>query len=479
MPRSAGTDRLVLLEDEELLRRVAPPAVRMTEMPDQLRRRLVVHARRDAVAAQRVRSVRLDAVVDQPPDAALVNDLVEVVLLDARAQVGAGAGEVPDLDDAVIHVRDVHGAVGGSRDIDGTEQRVERLDELVVRIRVVQVGEAFLLVRTDAADDAADRLAVQIIADEILRQAVAPIDVVAGAAGDAFERAIGHARGVQAALHVGNAYRCAPGNPEVRLELVGDGEVAVDDRELEADRHAGRAALEPHLAVVVLRDAPLAAVVAGRLLHHAVRCPARAERVVGAVHPVVEAPGQERLLPFDVGEAPVPGVEQLLLVRDAVAVRIGVLPQLLRVRLFRQDGVGSEWRHEPREHEVVDEDGVLVVDAVVVGVDMQRDPADRIELARHVDIEHVAAILDDEHAAVAVEGDGRRLLDEGIGHHQLETIAGWQDELLQLLFGRLRLDRRLLGEVDPGQVLTAAAASPALGAALSRRTWYGWSARRR
>ena len=91
-----------------------------------------------AVAPQRVGSVRLDAVVDQPPDAALVNDLVEVVLLDPRAQVGAGPGEVPDLDDAVIHVRDVHRAVRRGRHVHGPEERIERLDELVVRIRVVQ-----------------------------------------------------------------------------------------------------------------------------------------------------------------------------------------------------------------------------------------------------------------------------------------------------------------------------------------------------
>src|SRR3954470_9076887 len=108
---------------------------------------------------------------------------------------------------------------------------------------------------------------------------------------------------------------------------------------------------------------------------------------------------------------------------------------------------------------------------------MQRDPADRIKLARHVDIEHVAAILHHEHAAVAVEGDRRRLLNEGIGHDQLETIAGLQDELFQLVLGCVRLDGRLLCKVDAGQVLTAA--SPALGATASRRPCYGWSARRR
>ena len=364
------------------------------------------------IAPQRVRSVRLHAVVDEPPDAPLVNDLVEVVLLDARAQVGSGPGEVSDLDDAVVHVRDVHGAVRRRRHVDGPEERIERLDELVVRIRVVQEGQAVLLLGVDAPDDAPDRLAIEVLTDEILRQPVAAVDVVARAAGDALQRSVRHAGRVQPALHVRDAHRRAPGNAEVRFELVRHGEVAVDDRELKAHRDARRAALEPHLAVVVLRDAPLAAVAAGRLLDHAVRRPSRAEGVVGAVHPVVERPRQERFLSLDVGEAPVAGVEELLLVRHAVAVRVGVLPDLLRVRLLGQDGVRAERRHEPREHHVVHEDGVLVVDAVVVGVDVQGDAADRIELSGHVEVEHVAAILDDEHPAVPVERDRGRLLDD-------------------------------------------------------------------
>ena len=56
-------DRLVLLQHEQLLRRVAPPAVGMRQMRDQLRRRFVQHAR--------PRPVARDAVVGQPPDPAV------------------------------------------------------------------------------------------------------------------------------------------------------------------------------------------------------------------------------------------------------------------------------------------------------------------------------------------------------------------------------------------------------------------------
>ena len=247
-----------------------------------------------------------------------------------------------------------------------------------------------------------------------------------------------------------NADRRAPRNAEVRLELIGHVEVAVDDRELKAGGHAGRAALEPDLAVVVLGDAPLAAVAAGRLLDDAVRRPARAERVVRAVHPVVERPGQKGFLPLDVAEPPVARVEQLFLVGDAVAVRVGELPDVVRVRFLRQDDARTERCDESREHEVIDEHGVLVVDAVVVRVDVQGNAADGIELARHVQVHHVAAIFDDEHAAVAVEGDGGRLLDDRIGQHELEPIAGLKDELFQFFLGRFRNERRLLRPVETG-----------------------------
>ena len=62
----------------------------------------------------------------------------------------------------------------------------------------------------------------------------------------------------------------------------------------------------------------------------------------------------------------------------------------------------------------------------------------------------------------------------GIGQHQLEAIAGLQDELLQLLLRRLRQDRRLLREVDAGQILTTTTAASGISAALPRRARSAW-----
>src|SRR6476659_11450907 len=123
------------------------------------------------------------------------------------------------------------------------------------------------------------------------------VNVVAGTRRHTLERSVRHPSGAHASLHVSDADGRTPWNAEVRFELIGDVEVPVDDRKLEPRRHTRRAAFEPDLAVVVLGDAPLAAVAPGWFLDDAVRCPARAKRVVGAVHPVVQRPRQEGLLP--------------------------------------------------------------------------------------------------------------------------------------------------------------------------------------
>ncbi len=150
------------------------------------------------------------------------------------------------------------------------------------------------------------------------------------------------------------------GAPQVMLRsgsnCSGYGEVAVGDRQLEVAGHAARAGLEPHLAVVVLRDAPLPAVRAGRLAQHAGRRPLQADRVDRAVHPVVERPEQPALLVLDVHQPAHAGGEQLLLVGDVVVVGVGVLPDLVGVRLLRQDRVGAERHDEAREDQLVDED---------------------------------------------------------------------------------------------------------------------------
>ena len=175
---------------------------------------------------------------------------------------------------------------------------------------------------------------------------------------------------------------------------------------------------------------------------------------------------------LDVGEPAEPGGEQILLVGDAVVVGVGELPHLVGVRLHRQDRIGTVGHDEAREHELVDEDLVRLVLAVVVLVLVHRDAADRIQLAGRVRVLHVAAHLEDEQPAVAVEGNLRRLLNRRVRQHGLELESGRQPDLLGLLLGRQDLDRRLLTVVGGrvgGVVLlrtTEAAAAAAAGGRL-------------
>jgi hypothetical protein len=248
-------------------------------------------------------------------------------------------------------------------------------------------------------------------------------------------------------LDVADEDRRAPDDLETRLELIGGRKVAVMDRKLEVAGHPARAVLEPDLAVVVLRDAPLRGARPGGLAQDSRRRPAEAERVHGAVHPVVHRPEQVRRLRLHAAAAPEAGREQVLPVRGAVAVGVGVLPHFVVVRLGGEDRVGAEGHREAREQQVVDEDRVALERVVAVAVLVQRDAADRLERVDAVRLLLVAAQLEDEHPAVAVERDLPRRLDDGLGEHRFEAIAGRQPELLRLFLGRERTHRRLWRQV--------------------------------
>ena len=391
-------------------------------------------------------------------------------MIDPLPQIRARPRPLRLLDDAAIHVGDVHRPVRRGGDVDRAEQRIRRADELGERVDVPELREPFALHRMEAADDARDDLAVEVVAHQVLGQAIAAIHVVAGGAGGAGQRAVGHAHGVHAALHVGDEHRRAPGDVEVGLELLGIGEVAVLDGRLEVPGHAAGAGLEPHLAVVVHGHAPLPAVRAGGLAQHAAGRPLQADRIDGAVDPVVEPPGEAALLVLDVHHPAHAGGEQFFLVGDVVVVGVGVFPDLVGVRLLREDGVAAERHHEAREHQLVDEDVMRLVDAVAVLVFVQRDARDGVERSAAIGILHVAADLEHEHAAVAVEGDLRRLLDVGIRQHRFELEARRQPEPLRLLRRRQRLDRRLLRKVRFPHRRAAAAGAAAAGG-IGRRRW--------
>ena len=218
------------------------------------------------------------------------------------------------------------------------------------------------------------------------------------------------------------------------------------------------------------------------LLDDAARRPARAERVEVRVQPVVERPGHGALFLLDVVDAAVAGAEQLLLVCDAVAVRVGVLPDFLRVRFLRQDRVGSVRHHESRKHEMVDEDACACRRCRRCSCRSSSEIRPTGSSSPFASLSgHVARILEHEHPAVAVEHDGGRILNVRIGQHELEAIAGLQDEVLQLVCWSIRQHRWLLRPVDSGihrGVFRRSAAAATTAATLVRTTLtLGWSRR--
>jgi hypothetical protein len=153
---------------------------------------------------------------------------------------------------------------------------------------------------------------------------------------------------------------------------------------------------------------------------------------------------------LDVAAAPEARGEQFLLVGDAIAVRIGVLPHFVRVRLRRQYAACAEWQDEPWKYQLVDEYSMVLVHTVVIPVFVDGDAPHGRRQIETIERLIVAAQLQHEHASVAIERDLSRLLDFGIGQHRFKSISGRKPEALRLFVGRHWKHRRLRREVRVG-----------------------------
>ena len=161
------------------------------------------------------------------------------------------------------------------------------------------------------------------------------------------------------------------------------------------------------------------------------------------VHPVVEGPEQRVLVVLDVGLGLAVGLgDNILRVRDQVAVGVARQPEVGRLRNQR---AALEDLERAGQHELVEEDGLLVHRPVVVGVLEDADAAGRLKLGRGWHVLHVAGHLDDPQAAARVPVDGHRLLDHRLAGDELESIAGRQHGHLHR-FGRSQ-DWRLVRDL--------------------------------
>ena len=101
-------------------------------------------------------------------------------------------------------------------------RRIGRSDELGAGIRVLQLRHAVGDDDLRPADNAADRLVKEKVADHVLRQPIAAINLHPGGRGEMIQRSIRHADAIHAAhLHVGDEHGRAVGDPKPGSKLSG------------------------------------------------------------------------------------------------------------------------------------------------------------------------------------------------------------------------------------------------------------------
>src|SRR3954447_16573061 len=103
---------------------------------------------------------------------------------------------------------------------------------MLALIDILELAEPFRVRFAQAAHNAPHDLAVEVIALQLFRKTVSPIDVIARARRGAAQRPIRHADGTHAALHIRDPDRSAPRSTEPGIEFSGNSEVAVLHGEL-------------------------------------------------------------------------------------------------------------------------------------------------------------------------------------------------------------------------------------------------------
>jgi hypothetical protein len=117
----------------------------------------------------------------------------------------------------VVHVRDVHGAVRGGLQVDGTKEQIRAQDELGSRVGIAQLRQPFGLHRFRPPHETADGLTHQHVADQVRRQPVGPDHVDARARGEMVQHAERTERGPAACV---SRRRQSADGFEARLGLV-------------------------------------------------------------------------------------------------------------------------------------------------------------------------------------------------------------------------------------------------------------------
>ena len=218
--------------DEQALRGVAPPAVRMRQRFHELGGR-GVSQRRAGVARRRLVHHAVDAAESGAP--------IEPALENLIAQVFGDRDAV--LDDAAIQIGDVERAVGRIGQIDRPEALVGGGEELSARVGLAR-GQALAAVLEDEArHEVRRRFGDEHVAVELRRQTVAAIDRRRAHRGELEQRSVG---AIDARLIGAVGARIRPDRPDDVQVFVAGGEPLV----------AAAGADQVGVARVVVRSGP-------------------------------------------------------------------------------------------------------------------------------------------------------------------------------------------------------------------------------
>ena len=122
-------------------------------------------------------------------------------------------------------------------------------------------------------------------------------------------------------------------------------------------------------------------------------------------------------------------------VRDAVPVRIAVVPEVKCVGDSDHDPVVQRQDHAGKE-QIVDKHGALVISSVTIGVLMARDPAFRFLFTGGIRGLHISPHFHGVQYAVSIPGHGDRFLDMRFAQDELKGIAFGQFNRFAGIFNR-------------------------------------------
>ena len=320
-----------------------------------------------------------------------------------------------------MHVDNHHRSVRRGRGPKGAEVDVPCPDEFAAGIGIGEDGSSVFAIHLCPADKAAHGLGNDEVSLEIGREAVAPVDSLTGTSGEIIESAP-FVDAAWSTLNIGNI-----GDREDFAETVGfltrEVKCSVCDGLLEVE--GGFFASCSGIVVtscVVHSDSPLSAASRHGLDFEFSVGETIALVLVSKVNPVVQVPDQAGRLVLHISPAFATFINFHFFIGDSVLIGVTVSPEVESVGHTDHDTVVQRQDHA-REKQIVDEDRVLVINAISIGVLVTRDAGLWSLLAGGVRVLHVGAHFNNVKCAVSIPSHGDRFVDVRVAQHEVESIT--------------------------------------------------------